>query len=132
MAERDLWLHIRDNTVGHWRRSETRLADGWADCLYVYRKRTGFVELKWLDPSPVRVATNLGLKPEQALFLYEIWRAGGSTHILARLDQKVVLIGGRHALRLVKRMHASEILEIASKVWDIKPNVRELDEFLGA
>ena len=104
MRERDFWALIKRTTPAHMERIETKIA-GVPDIVYIKPDGgQGFLELKRLEKWPVRQFTTsqLGLSPQQALFLHK-WRSkGGQAHLLVSVAEEFLLYDGLVCLDLLQ------------------------------
>lgn len=65
---------------------ENPLKPGFPDLIYVIDNVTGLIELKYRRKPPSRVATNFGLRDQQALFAAQWTEAGGICYLIVRIE----------------------------------------------
>jgi hypothetical protein len=93
-----VWRCIREACGrDYWKRIENRLEAGFPDSVFCFPDgRTGFVEFKYKEDWPIRASTttDLGLSKEQIVELKKIWKRGGRSYLLARINNDFLLVRG--------------------------------------
>lgn len=128
--EKDVWRELNKNAPGHYERIETK-TPGISDVIYTFRDRTtGFIELKNMEEWPKAAPTNFGLRSEQALFLERWTRHGGLGFVFARIGDDYILIHGKDALELYRKVSRDRAIEMAAGFWSGSMDWRAFSQHL--
>jgi hypothetical protein len=113
---------------------ENPLKTGFPDLIYTIDGVTGLIELKYRHRPPSRVATNFGLKDQQALFASQWTEASGVCFLIVRIespDQWFIIHGSRLLVDGVSRKgFLTDWLNVANYHCFGYPNVARLVEVL--
>lgn len=125
-----VWKVIKRTAASEWQRIENRTQSSVPDCLVLSQNgRVSWVEGKYMPswPKNLDTSTSLGLDKAQVLYLKRWCRLGGRAWLLARIGDDWLLVHGSQVEhRLTKRVW----LQRATKVWEGKLDVKQLEGFL--
>ena len=134
MSEKALWSLVRSNLALRMFRVENRVAAGMPDVHYVIDsengyiidRKSGWIELKYIEKFPKKGKVNIGLRKSQDLWIQKYTSMGGQCYILLRVGrEKIFLINGKHSNILHKMPNHSAFLELPC--WSHCGNMKEED-----
>lgn len=97
---------------------------GVPDLNYCFNGSEGWAELKaWeiVNTTGGKPFVVPKLRPEQAAWLYRRRVAGGSAHLLLRINEDIVLIDGSHAPSIMARHYSWDRARSVAACWLTRP-----------
>ena len=122
MAERSLWLYLRNGMKRSWdaTRHEDRLSAGVPDVSYGINKINGWIELKALNAwpkNPLTIVQVHGFTEQQRAWLQNRGHKGGWCWLLIRVE-RTYLIFSWQQIHLIGTLDKAQMRDAATHVWD--------------
>ena len=123
MSEKNFWNNVRNKLPLQMYRVENSCAKGMPDVHFIQSKKSGWIELKFLEKWP-RDKINSGLTLNQSMWSKEYRKAGGLSYVLLRIGREFTcLIVDSEAL--YNRPSRKEFMELIS--WGHEGDLKKSD-----
>ena len=135
MAERSLWLYLRNGMKNSWHaaRHEDQLSVGVPDVSYGVNKVNGWIELKALNAWPKNQLTIVkipGFTNQQRAWLQNRGSKGGRCWLLIRVERTYLLFSWRQ-VHLVGTLIKTQMCAVAKHTWDNSINWAEFKQIIS-
>ena len=135
MAERSLWLYLRNGMKGIWdaTRHEDRMSPGIPDISYGLNGVNGWLELKSLYYWPMHPTTTIripGFTDQQRVWLQNRGHRGGRCWLLIRIERTYLLFSWEQ-VHLIGELTKAQMYFEATKVWQTSINWSEFKRIIS-